>query len=53
MDYFVVVYDFMGIFYVDNEVKEEIEVILRFLRRGKLELVEKRKEEFKFMVLEE
>ena len=36
-----------------NEVKEEIEAILRLSRRGKPELVEKRKEELKSMVSEE
>lgn len=37
------VYDFMGTPYADNEVKEEIEAILRLSRRGKPELVEKGK----------
>ena len=46
-------YDFMGTPYADNEVKEEIEAILRLSRRGKPELVEKRKEELKSMVSEE
>ena len=43
----------MGTPYADNEVKEEIEAILRLSRRRKPELVEKRKEELKSMVSEE
>ena len=53
VDYSAAVYDFMGTPYADNEVKEEIEAILRLSRRGKPELVEKRKEELKSMVSEE
>ena len=43
VDYSAAVYDFMGTPYADNEVKEEIEAILRLSRRGKPELVEKGK----------
>ena len=53
VDYSAAVYDFMGTPYADNEVKEEIEAILRLSRRGKPELVEKKKEELKSMVSEE
>lgn len=53
VDYSAAVYDFMETPYADNEVKEEIEAILRLSRRGKLELAEKRKEELKTMVPEE
>lgn len=53
VDYSAAVYDFMETPYADNEVKEEIEAILRLSRRGRLELVEKRKQELKTMVPEE
>ncbi|NBK99890.1 MAG: hypothetical protein EOM50_18140 [Erysipelotrichia bacterium] len=53
VDYSTAVYDFMETPYGDNEVKQEIEAILRLSRRGKSELAEKRKDELKSMVSEE
>lgn len=53
VDYSAAVYDFMETPYTDNEVKEEMEAILRLSRRGRLELAEKRKQELKTMVSDE
>lgn len=50
IDYSAAVYDFMDTPYAENEVKEEMEAILRLSRRGNLAMVEKRKEELKTMV---
>ena len=52
IDYSSAVYDFMETPYVDSDVHEEIEAIIRLERRGKHELATKRKEELKEMVSE-
>jgi predicted ATP-binding protein involved in virulence len=53
VDYSSAVYDAMDTPYSENEVKEEIEAILRLTRRGKCDIAEKRKEELKSMVSDE
>lgn len=52
IDYSSAVYDFMETPYVDSDVHEEVEAIIRLERRGKHELAAKRKEELKEMVSE-
>lgn len=52
IDYSSAVYDFMETPYVDSDVHEEVEAIIRLERRGKHELAEKRKEELREMVSE-
>lgn len=52
IDYSSAVYDFMETPYVDSDVHEEVEAIIRLERRGKHELATKRKEELREMVSE-
>lgn len=53
IDYTTTVYDFMNTPYPDNEVKEEIDAIVRLIRMDKAELADKRKEQLKGMVTKE
>ena len=52
IDYSSAVYDFMETPYTDSDVQEEVEAIIRLVRRGKHEMAAKRKEELREMVSE-
>lgn len=53
IDYTTTVYDFMNTPYPDNEVKDEMDAVIRLIRLGETDLAEKRKKQLKEMVTEE